>query len=613
MPELNFEFQDNYTSVQVNGALRPRGGLNLCLLQLPATVNEALNDLSRPTALNVLRNLLETEPDGTGPALSAIAPAGDPVLIVAPEWALGSVDWNTVDALVRATNRSLVLVTGFGLSLGEAVLQWREASSEDGTVRHLAWDQTRNGISPAMRVNGGWCWIHEPNGQTHCITYLKNVLQQSYEAVRLDDVQSHDTLLHLRFRDLDLFPLICADLLRPAVQDGSSPQARIRRKLESLNNDRPALIVGSLLQEGYNQNWGIAIDSLLNHVLAGRQGVVALCNVAHDVPVADEADDKWRSLSGVFASFTEMPRGQGSLPATRALNAQGIVGAVVRGTHPSVTAGTVYWSPYTPVNSLLIWRGNMVCPVHSAGMILPVTPASNRVTYEVERFLRRYPPSTNAAPRLNAGIAEIGEHLRTIQPTDSSAMLNAILEGTRSDKTVDPDAIYDPEVISALRAGLHALATLKSIDGIDWQDSPGAAGQLIVRSQNRNLLIWRSHNESPRALRRFLGDWRDTGGPHPHLVVLGATPLGDLEDGEFHPERRDDFSTPPKGNTDLRAGGSLAPVLGDIGGLRGMRRVAGLGLSKTAAVYADYVASEDDGRVAELLGQIASFFREQDA
>lgn len=610
MPELNFEFRDNYTSVQINCALRPTGGLNLCLLQLPATINEALNDHSRPTALNVLRNLLETQPDGTGPALSTIAPAGDPVLIVAPEWALGSVDWSTVDALVRATNRSLVLITGFGLSLGQAVLQWRESSSEDGTVRHLAWDQTRNGISPVMRVNGGWCWIHEPNGQTHCITYLKNALQQSYEAVQLDDVQPHDTLLHLRFSDLDLFPLICADLLRPAGQSQNSPQARIRRKLESLNNDRPALIVGSLLQTGYNQNWGIAIDSLLNHVLAGRQGIVALCNVAHDVPVAAESNDKWRSLSGVFASLTEMPHGQKNLPAARSLNAQGIVGAVVRGTHPSVTAGIVHWPPYNPVNSLLIWRGNMVCPIQSAGMMLPVTSVPNKVTYEIERFLRRYPPDTGSAPRLRAGIAEIGEYLRTNPLADSSAILNTILEGTDFDKKVDPDAIADPEVISALRAGLHALATLKSIDGIDWQDSTGAAGQLIVRSQNRHLLIWRSHKESPRALRRILGEWRDSGGPHPHLVVLGATPLGDLADGEFHPERRDDFSTSPKGNTDLRAGGSLAPVLGDIGGLRGMRRVAGLGLSKAAAVYAEYVASEDDERVAELLGQIASLFRE---
>ena len=67
MPDLNFEFQENYTSVQVNCALRPRGGLNLYLLQLPASIDEALEALSRPTALNVLRNLLEAGPDGAGP------------------------------------------------------------------------------------------------------------------------------------------------------------------------------------------------------------------------------------------------------------------------------------------------------------------------------------------------------------------------------------------------------------------------------------------------------------------------------------------------------------------------------------------------------------------
>ena len=159
-------------------------------------------------------------------------------------------------------------------------------------------------------------------------------------------------------------------------------------------------------------------------------------------------------------------------------------------------------------------------------------------------------------------------------------------------------------MISALRAGLHALATLKSIDGIDWQDSTGAAGQLIVRSQNRHLLIWRSHKESPRALRRILGEWRDSGGPHPHLVVLGALPLETWRAENFTPRDVMISALPPKGNTGLRAGGSLAPVLGDIGGLRVMRRVAGLGLSKAAAVYADYVASEDDERVAELLDQI---------
>lgn len=610
MSDLKFSFDDKYTSVHIDWALRPTNGLNLCLLQLPASIDEALSDLARPTAASVLRDLLEARLSARGSALSSISPGSDPVLVIAPEWALGSPDWAPIDALVRASNRPLILLAGFGLTPGETVLQWYETPSKDGTIRHLAWDPTQNHISPEQRVNGGWCWIHEPDGQTHCITYLKNALQQNFEAIELDDVQAHDTLLHLRFNDLDLFPFICADLLRTAGQNENSPQARLHRKLETLNNDRPVLVAGSLLQKSYNQNWGIAIDSLLNHVLAGRLGLVALCNVAHDVPVADEGQDKWRSLSGVFASFTEMPRGQKSLPATRALNSQGIAGTVIRGTAPSAAAGVVYWPPYNPVNSLLIWRGNMVCPVRSTGLTLPVPTAPTKVACEIERFLRRYPPEANTAPRLQSGIAEIGEHLHSVEQTRSTAILTAILEGARPANPVDPDAISDPEIISALRAGLHALATVKSIDGIEWQESPTATGQLILRSHNRHLLIWRSHKETPRALKRILGEWRDSGGPHPHLVVLGATRLGDLEEGEFHPERRDDLSAFPNGSADLRAGGSLAPVPGDIGGIRGIRRVAGVGLSKAAAIYTDYIASEDDTRVAELVDQITSFFRE---
>ena len=92
VPNLNFEFLENYTSVQVGCALRPTGGLNLCLLQLPATIDEALTDTSRPTALNVMRDLLGAGLNGTGTTLSAVMPGGDPVVIVAPEYALGSED-----------------------------------------------------------------------------------------------------------------------------------------------------------------------------------------------------------------------------------------------------------------------------------------------------------------------------------------------------------------------------------------------------------------------------------------------------------------------------------------------------------------------------------------
>lgn len=609
MPNLNFQFEQDHTRVDVGYALRTGGGLNICLLQLSSTIDEALCDAARPIAVSVLRDLLQG-PNHPQPALQQLLPGGGPVLVVAPEYALGSGDWNAVDRIVRATNRTLVLVTGFGATIGQTVLDWQTGGAEGGTQRHLAWRQNDHPVSGVMRVNGGWCWVHEPNGSTHCIAYLKNVLQQAFEAVAIPDLQGGQTFLHLRFDDLDILPLICADLVQPAAQNPTSPQARIQRMLVNLPNDRPTLIVGSLLQTGFNQNWAVAIDSLLNTVLAGRSGAVALCNVAHDMPVAHENHDKWRSLSGVFAPHGTMTRGQASLPATRALNAQGVVGAVVRRTAPSATAGLVSWAPYNPVNGNFVWRGNMACPINDEGLSLPVVIAPCAAACEIARFLRRHPPDPGSAPRLAEGILEIDEQLQRSDSPDPASLLSSTLVGTSSAKPIDPDALDDGEVMSALKTGLHALATLKSIEGIVWQTDPSMAGQLRIEKQDRHILVWRSPSESPRALKRHLSQWRLNGGVHPYLVVLGSTRMGDLADGEVEEDRRDDITVAPAVDTVLCAGGSLAQSFSDITVAKGMRRVAGLGLSHVAAIYADYDSAEDDVRIAELLDRIGALFPE---
>ncbi|WP_139332606.1 ABC-three component system protein [Aquipseudomonas alcaligenes] len=606
MPNLNFQFEDDHTRVDVDYGLLTGGGLNICLLQLPATVDEALEDLSRPLAVSVLRDLLV----GAQPALQQMVAGLGPALIVAPEYALGSDDWIAVDAIVREANRPLVLVAGFGATHGQAVLDWQAGANAGGTERHLAWQQAHHPISTAMRVNGGWCWIHEPNGTTHCIAYLKNHLEQAVEAVQIPDLQLGGKFLHLRFADLDLLPLICADLLQPAALYPASPQARMQRMLRNLVADRPTLVVGSLLQIGFNHNWATAIDSVLNTVLAGRSGLVALCNVAHDVPVADEIRDKWRSLTGVFAPYHTIAHGQANLPAVRALNAQGIAGAVVRQTHPSVTAGMVAWQPYNPVNGKFVWRGNMVSPISAQGISAPIVAAPSMAACEIARFLRRYPVDPGTAPRVAAGTSEISEQLLRPSPPIPETLLTSTLNGTLLKDRVDPDQIDSVEVISALKPGLHALATLKSIDGIEWQANPRMAGQLRIDAQDRHLLVWRSATGSPGVMRRDLAAWMLSGGEHPHLVVLGSTPLGDLRDGEIKDDRRDDISVAPTVDTDLGVGGSLASFAGDITAAKGMRRVAGLGLSQVAQVYADYDAAEDNERVTTLLARIGAFFQE---
>lgn len=609
VPDVAFHFEDHHTRVDVAAGLLSGARLSTCLLQLPPTVQQALGDASRLVAIKALRDLLDGGENHGQPALAGMLPGGGPVLIVAPEFALGSGDWEAVDALVRATHRPLVLVAGFGATVGQVVLDWLSGAVAE-TVRHLGWRQEVNAISSVMRVNGGWCWIHEPGGTTHCITYLKNVLQQTYEAIVLDDLQTGETILHLRFNDLDLVPMICADMVQPAAQNPACPQARVRDALSQVAADRPALIVGSLLQLGFNPNWAIAIDSLLNTVLVGRAGAVALCNVAHDEPDADEATDKWRSLSGVFAPFGELTRGQANLPAARALNAQGVVGAVVRQTHASATAGLVGWSPYNPVNGNLVWRGNMYCPILASGLAAPIAAAPDIAACEVARFLRRYPAEPGTALRVTAGIEAIRTQLSSSDPPKATDLLNATLEGVDPKTPIDPDGLNDGEVAGALKTGLHALATLKSIQGIEWQASTERAGQLRIEAQDINLLVWRSPTSSRRAMKRDLATWRLRGANHPPLVVLGASRLGDLDDEEINDQARDDITMAPTSTANLDAGGTLAPVAGDVTAARGRRQVATLRLSHVADVYTDYDAAEDEARVMALVDRIGDCFGE---
>lgn len=613
MPDVTFNFSERVTRVDVAASLLAASRLGICLLQLPSSAASVDGDHPRPLAISAVRDLLVGGPNHAVPALQRMIPGADPVLVVAPEYTFASGDWAEIDVLVRATARPIILLAGFGATVGQSVLEWQAAGTGEPTQRHLGWREADGAISDIQRVNGGWCWLHAPGETAHCIAYLKNVLEQSVEAVNLPDLQEGRAVLHLAFGDVDVFPLICADLLQPAAQNAGSPQARILHALEATAPDRPALVVGSLLQSGYNVNWVAAVNSLLNTVLAGRPGAVALCNIAADAPKADEAHDKWRSLSGLYVPFDALPKGQDDLPAVRALNDMGIAGGVVRATEACATTGYVTWGPFTPVKGKFAWRGNMSCPIDNAGLATLTGPTPPPAAGEIARFLRRYPPAATTAPRLQVGLKLVVEQLRVAAAPTPAALLDATLSGVAPARPQDPDRLHVAETSVAFKAGIHAVATLKSIDGISWQANPKLTGQLQLANA-KHLLVWRSPDKSRLAMRRDLAAWRMLpGGEHPDLIVLGAGPNGDLVEGEIPQDRRDDISTAPSSGAELAAGGSLAAREDDFTAARSLRRVAGLGLANVADVYVDFEEGSDAGRVATLLGQIEACFAEDDA
>ncbi len=608
MFQLTFPCDGTVARASISKAILALGKLQLCLVQLDKPPTPVIaGDKSRANAVAVIRDLLVGNEAQPIPALREMNPGNVMAVMLLPELALGSPDWDAVDALVRATDRPLVLIAGFGFSPGKRVLDWKAAQPDEGTVRHVGWEEGDD-PSSVMLVNGAWCWVHFPGEQTHCVVTLKNSQEQSIEAVEFAHVQQGKTILHLQFDDVDLFPLICSDMLRLPEDNDASAQARVRRSIADEDDpERPALILGSLLQPQYNPNWEVAIDRAVSHSLAGRKGAVALCNIAISKSEGDEEVDRWRSLTGAYVRLSELSRGQRTLPVCRTLKAPAISGAVARVTTASVHSGPVGWRPFNVMDENFVWQGKMNARIGATGLALPLKAPAAIAATELLRFLDRFPPDPGFAPRLNDGVQQLAERVESGQRPSAEVVINTVLQGTIGER-VDPDCLHPPAVQQALKAGLNALATLKSIESIGWEANASQTGQLVTES-GMNVLVWRSPGESGKTMRRRLSVWKLTPQIHPKLVVFGRGPDTELPQGEINDDRRDDFTTAPKSSADLEAAGTLQASNDDFTATRVVRRVAGLPLSQAAALYAEYDAAEDKAKVDALLAAIDGAFQ----
>lgn len=609
MADPQFTYSDRATTVVLKGTLLTEGKVQLCLMQTAPEIGSIATDQSRPAAVSAIQNLLVGGEGHAGAALSEMAPGPQPVLVLAPEFAFGSVDWTAIDAAVRESPRAIVLVAGFGATPGQVLLDWRsETGAEVITGRHFSWDQSgENGIGAVRPVNGGWCWIHQPGEHTHCIAFLKTVAEQNVEAVVLPTLQFGHTITHLRFDDVDLFPLICADLLQPIAQHPDSAQARIREVLEITPAHRPAMVLGSLLQHGYNVNWEIAVDSLLNQVMANRPGLVTLCNIAHDDPVPEEAQDRWRSLTGVYGKWDELTKGQVNLPVGRRLNVRGVVGAVVRRSEPIIATGVVDWGPYGPVDGKFIWHAEMHCACNAGGMVAPIVLPALPDGCELIRFIRRHPAETGWNPRLTVGLAELTAHIESAHNPPPHQLLTELLGGVAG-TGVDPDLLHDTVIQPAAVTAIHSLALMATLDGMTWQANNHHCGQLRLGA-DRHILVWRDPRKTAGQMTKALGAWKLEPSHHPDLIVIGRAQLGELNEGPVVETRRDDVAVSPPPERDLGATGTLSPEPSDITTARTRRNVAVLSLARVEEIYADYDPTHGDGvHTAQLIADINALF-----
>lgn len=603
-PTITFDDALRVATMTVSAPIRTNGGrLNLCVLQLAPSGGDIIDaDAPRPEACAAMSQLLSGGGDHADPVLATFAPGQGPVVIVAPEYAFGHGDWAELDALVRQQQRPVVLVAGFGATPANQVEAWVDGVGE--TARELTWNPATAGLAGPRPVNGAWCWVHGFGVDTTCAVLLKNHMEQGTELVALEWIQPGTHLLRLTFEDLDIFPLICADLVQ-SLADGD--QTAIRRVQSVLaaegDSPTPVLVLGSLLQGvPSNPNWGIAIDNWLNVATLGRPALFAIANVAIDRPQYPESQDAWRSLTGVFGRMSVLPSNQANLRVTRAVGTQNVRGAVLRQTSPYAAAGPLAWPPYVPTGERFFWHAGMGARVAAGGFQAPIARPPETVVTELHRFTRRVPVGDHWCPRVKAGLTDIRTHLDTGQLPEAKELLSSLLHGVMGDLACGVDEVANDPNGTALTQALHSLATLISeAERFAWRPVVGQSGQLVLPEVGANILVWRDPAQSGRQITHLLGAWTKEAVEHPPLIVLAAGPHGQVQEGRILGHPRDNFAAPPEADANLPAAGSLADSLGDITESRARREVTCVRLERITELYVDYEPGEDAARMTAFI------------
>ncbi|PZQ65136.1 MAG: hypothetical protein DI570_02655 [Phenylobacterium zucineum] len=428
-------------------------------------------------------------------------------------------------------------------------------------------------------------------------------MEQRSELVALDWIQPGTHLLRLAFDDLDLIPMICADLVQTFDDGVDTAVHRVRAALQAEGGQKPVLVTGSLLQtEPSNPNWTVAIDGWLNHATLGRDVLVALANVAVDTPLRKEEHDCWRSLTGVFGRMNVAPKGQANLRVTRGVAPPGFRGAVVRTTSPYVAAGPLAWPPYLPTGDQFFWHAAMGAALVGAGVAAPMGQAPDIEVTELSRFTRRIPVEEDWCPCVQTGLEAIRAHVASGVTPKAAEVMKALLNGVGSSVVCRADDVAEEPNGQALTQGLHSLATLVAeTQHFDWRTAPEQTGQLVLSGANANILVWRDPNASSRQMRHALGAWAKQPLEHPHLVVIGAGPHGQLAEGYIEGHPRDDIEAGPDSDAQLDVGGGLKDESKDITDRKFLRDVTCVRLERVTQLYAEYDAEQEAERMAQFV------------
>ena len=494
------------------------------------------SDAARPSVLVMLTQLLAGER-----RLSEIVTQGRPAILILPELALAFSDWATVDTLVRAYPSPLILISGFSVTRGDALVNWLAAAPSE-TERRATWAA----VAPpaAERIyNGGWCWIHRPAIKTTCVTFQKTTAEQRDE-IRIEGLDTGHNTFCLELDDLIIFPVICSDFL--ATAGGQRlVAAKIIGHIAQYNNDaRKILIMGLLSQNKGHVIWRTAISDIARLINIDKVNI-CLVNWAYDILFTQEDEDRWRDYSGVYLASERQPT-LIQMRSVRRFSTDTLEGAVSRITEACVLGGPVRWTFSATARN--VWAVSKDYLMGPDGMLLG-SCCDDPIKYELVRFIRRMTetadaPADSSRPCIREGLSKIKLHLAQGNAPNAEFIVHTTLFGKRdrnSEKAISADGL--PRFSQELAQGIKALGALSLVAGIMWQTDAQTYGQLRQDDNGLNILVW-SSPELAITVKQQIDRWRSDALRTSPLIIFSKA-SGAIIPSQSPSNRRADIGSSP--------------------------------------------------------------------
>jgi hypothetical protein len=527
--------------VQIDVPLLTNGSeILLFLAQTPSPSTEQLFQReAAPETMPFLESLFQKDPvTGESSRLEAMAPSkAETAIILIPECAITTSNWERVDELVRGLTRTAIVIGGLGYVSSAELKAWKEVQSgtESATERIFGFNERDALGTPNMLFNTACSWIHYADGRTRCVVSLKNFLEQREEALRKEGLEEGCELLCLTAPDLVIYPLICAEFT--CTREGDRPLDRVARDIPRRVGVQKVLIAGLAYQNNeIHDLWQRGIYAATG-AARGVPVITAIVNNALWFSHPDEMKDKWRCLTGVYVDKSHLISQEGLHPVRCLVDDSAVFGVLARTNMPGVFAGKLSWD-FGRGGTQFIWRANRRSLASPDGRLLE-PDLGDAYRDELYRVIRRFSPAQAPdasedeklkARNVQATLNEVDNHLDSHDQPDAKRLVYTVLHGLQADmeeKEIDPDTLFNNQ--EQLMRGLRAIGSIKRMGNTTWQHDVTQEGQLIDSSGMVNILVWSDPDNGRMAISRTVELWsRELPGKRP-LLILAEGNEGDFE------------------------------------------------------------------------------------